>query len=78
MTNTSGYMELVHECVICRGRFSDEELLRTHVCPAAPGNEFIELNEAPPVPGKPYEEIAPGAGSIVKDHLGILNDENKE
>lgn len=75
MTDTSGYLELIHECVICRGRFSDEELLRTHVCPAAPGNEFIELNADP---GQSYEEIAPGAGGLASmDRLGLVNDENK-
>lgn len=40
-------IEEIHECNVCRGRFSDAELLRTHVCPAAPGNEFISLDEQP-------------------------------
>lgn len=43
MTDTSGYMELIHECNVCRGRFSDEELLRTHICPMAQEGT-IELN----------------------------------
>lgn len=53
-------IEDIHECTICRGRFSDEELLHTHVCPLREGNEFIEIEAAPPE----------------SDRLGIVTEEN--
>lgn len=73
-------IEFIHECNVCRGRFTDEELLRTHVCPAAPGNEYIELNgvddqTATDGPER-YEETAPEAGTTQQDRLGILTPEN--
>lgn len=75
-------IEEIHQCLICRGRFSDETLLLNHVCPAAPGNEYIEIDEQtlpldqrhPQSPPSPYpdnegEDPFP-AGTAVRKNKG--------
>lgn len=69
----SGFVEEVHECVVCRGRFSDEELLRTHVCPMAQEGT-IELSEEPGKLSFPFGIDQMGVVSALTDiSAGIVD-----
>lgn len=60
-------IEEIHECAVCRGRFSSATLLASHVCPLRDGNEYIELTqsfrEMDADEGR-YTEVAPEAGTV--------------